>query len=544
MTHKSTTRPEKRAPNFVFKYAKKNLYLFVMLVAFVTASSFIANPRQSAAAYEKSFRLHSPENLQDKALNAPPRGLFLSNSGVPDIQMGFEGSTEPYETMDDRDPDPNDSGNGCMYGKTWNPYYKFNVCIAPTVPTDHYAIEPSNAVARSGLNSLRFYLQPTPESLWPLGEATHRAELAPHHNSPIDRYPLEGEEFWYGLSYYFPSNFKFAPQSIANDIRFMISQWQHGSSGSPILSLEVIGDELYLQRKSGSSNNIDSYPPDAIATIQRGKWIDIVVRVVWSKTNGLAQAWVDGELSYDKSNIQTIYHNLNNGGGLKFGLYYWRWKELQSVQNTFDAGITYREIFIDEVHEYHGTNGYDVVAPGEALLPLNWLGFEAKTEANHTVVLNWQTASEKDNEFFSVERSKYGTEWQEITRVPGSNNAVEVSNYQIKDSDPITGTSYYRIKQVDFSGAFSYSSVKSVRIHRDGTTLNVYPNPAVDQIIIENPSNNLSNLRLYDLLGRDMSSMIVINDQDDHLVTMEMSQLPQGTFVLKSDHLSKIIVKQ
>lgn len=64
MTHKSTTRPEKRAPNFVFKYAKKNLYLFVMLVAFVTASSFIANPRQSAAAYEKSFRLHSPENLQ------------------------------------------------------------------------------------------------------------------------------------------------------------------------------------------------------------------------------------------------------------------------------------------------------------------------------------------------------------------------------------------------------------------------------------------------------------------------------------------------
>lgn len=64
------------------------------------------------------------------------------------------------------------------------------------------------------------------------------------------------------------------------------------------------------------------------------------------------------------NNIQTIYNNINNGGGYKIGLYYWRWKEKQSVQNSLNAGINYREIFVDEVKEYHGTNGYSIVAPG------------------------------------------------------------------------------------------------------------------------------------------------------------------------------------
>ncbi len=296
----------------------------------------------------------------DVSMDEPPEE---PNPNLADINMSFESSDEPHETMPYREPDPNGSGNGCMSGKTWNPYYKYNVCVSPTCPITDFAIERSNSYARVGSYSARFYLKPTPLSDWPSGEATHRAELSPHHNSPVERYPLEGEERWYGISYYFPDNFVFAPESIANDIRFIISQWQHGSAGSPIIALEVIGDEIVLQKKSGVSTDPDGYAPVPVATIQKGQWMDFVLRVKWSKNNGKVQVWVDNDLSYDQS-MQTIYNNLSNGGGFKIGLYYWRWKEMQSVQNSLNAGINYREIFIDEVREYLGTDGYSIVAPG------------------------------------------------------------------------------------------------------------------------------------------------------------------------------------
>ena len=300
-------------------------------------------------------------------------GTFLSSGDVDvvggpsptvNMSMNFESPAEPYESMPYRDPDPNDPGNGCLPGETWNEYYKFNVCIAPTVPVDHYAIERSSTHARSGNSSLRCFLKATPLNFWPIGEATHRAELALHHRAPINRYPEEGDEFWYGISYLFPTDFVFAPENIATDIRFMIGQWHHGGSGSPMLSLEVIGDEIIIQRKGGSTSNTSSYDPEFVATIQKGQWIDLVVRVKWSKNNGLVEIWSNDQQVYNESNIQTIYSDMDNGGGFKFGIYYWRWKYQQSVQNSLNAGIPYREIFIDEMAEYQGANGYSIVDPG------------------------------------------------------------------------------------------------------------------------------------------------------------------------------------
>ncbi len=287
-----------------------------------------------------------------------------SNQVTANIDMDFESSSEPNEVEPYRAPDPNDNGNGCMDGASWNEYYKFNVCIAPASEFSDFAIERSNTYSRTGNYSTRFYLKPSNPNVWPIGEPNHRAELAPHHNSPIDRYPVEGEEMWYGISYFFPTNFVFAPESIMNDVRFIIAQWQHGSPGSPLIALEVMGDEIVLQRQGGNSTSPTWYDPVSVGTIQRGQWMDMTVQVKWSKTGGLVNIWLGGQLVYTMNNIQTIYNNINNGGGYKIGLYYWRWKEKQSVQNSLNAGINYREIFVDEVKEYHGTNGYSVVAPG------------------------------------------------------------------------------------------------------------------------------------------------------------------------------------
>lgn len=288
-----------------------------------------------------------------------------NTASPPDIYMGFEDSSEPLEPPFYRPANPNGTGNGCLETTTWNSYYVRDVCISPTVDVNHYAIERSTQQKRSGSYSLRFYLKPTPLNQWPsAGEASHRAELGPKYNSPVSHYPSEGEEVWYGMSYFFPADFVFAPENIENDIRFIIGQWQHGSPGSAILALEVIGDEIMLQRQTGNSTSSNWVTPDTITTITRGQWLDMVFRVKWSRTGGIVQCWVNGQQMLNLTNIQTIYNNLSNGGGLKPGIYYWRWKDQQSVQQTLNAGITHREIFFDELRQYKGTEGYMSVVPG------------------------------------------------------------------------------------------------------------------------------------------------------------------------------------
>jgi hypothetical protein len=279
--------------------------------------------------------------------------------------MDFESPVEPFRQMPNRPVNVADTGNGCLEGVSWNEYYVFNVCLATTCDVEDYAIERTTKQARAGDHSVRFMLKPTPLDKWPLGEATHRAELSPTSTSPIRRYPTEGEERWYGMSVFFPNDFVFAPDSLENDLRFIIAQWQHGSEGSPIFAFEIYGDKIAVAtaKKSGVSTNTSWVPPQFIAHIEKGQWIDLVVQIKWAKEDGMVKVWVDGQEKYQHLAMQTIYDDLSRGGGFKVGLYYWRWKYKASVEASYNAGISKREIFIDEVREYLGTDGFSAVMP-------------------------------------------------------------------------------------------------------------------------------------------------------------------------------------
>lgn len=278
------------------------------------------------------------------------------------VTMDFERSVEPFQHMPDRPVDALAENNGCLNPVAWNQYYNFNVCIASTCDISDYAIERSDRFARKGNSSVRFFLKPTPLDKWPLGEASHRAELGPSDNAPFNRFPSAGEERWYAMSVLFPEDFVFAPKNLESDLRFSIAQWQHGTFGPPTVALEVYGNKIAVARSEGISTESDWIEPTFISGIQKGKWMDIVLQVKWDRIGGLIKIWINGDLKYEKNEIQTIYNDVANGGGFKIGLYYWRWQYQESVKNSLDAGIDHREIFIDEVREYIGQEGYPVVS--------------------------------------------------------------------------------------------------------------------------------------------------------------------------------------
>jgi hypothetical protein len=95
-------------------------------------------------------------------------------------------------------------------------------------------------------------------------------------------------------------------------------------------------------------------------------------------------------------------------------------------------------------------------------LPIELISFEANLNANNQVDIFWSTASEQNNDFFTIERSIDGLNWEIVATVAGAGNSTNRIDYAAYDLRPLSGISYYRLKQTDYDGAFEYSNIVSV----------------------------------------------------------------------------------
>lgn len=144
-------------------------------------------------------------------------------------------------------------------------------------------------------------------------------------------------------------------------------------------------------------------------------------------------------------------------------------------------------------------------------LPVQFISFEAISN-NVVVNLQWTTASEKNNDYFTIERSSNGIFFEEIIKVKGAGNSIQENYYQAVDIHPYNGISYYRIKQTDINGEYKYTNIVSV--YRNATSqVSIYPNMVNtgDDITILIPGLTQTNtqidnseilIKLYDIEGR------------------------------------------
>ncbi|MEO1260025.1 MAG: T9SS type A sorting domain-containing protein [Bacteroidota bacterium] len=158
-----------------------------------------------------------------------------------------------------------------------------------------------------------------------------------------------------------------------------------------------------------------------------------------------------------------------------------------------------------------------------ASLPVELVYFQATATEDQKVKLSWQTASEKNNDFFLIERSSDGQFFSTIEKVNGAGNADDVIDYETYDEQPFTGINYYRLKQVDFDGTFAYSPIRSVVFNRRETLVSIYPNPVSNVANVQLPTNiEMAALQVFDAGGRmvfaqenmEQSSFLQLNVQD------------------------------
>ena len=113
-----------------------------------------------------------------------------------------------------------------------------------------------------------------------------------------------------------------------------------------------------------------------------------------------------------------------------------------------------------------------------SVLPVTYISFDAGLKEEQ-VKLNWTTASEIQNDFFTIERSADGLSFEEIGKISGAGTSLQMHSYTFIDAHPNSGINYYRLKQTDFNGDYTYSIIKPITIlNQSDISLKVFPNPA------------------------------------------------------------------
>jgi hypothetical protein len=185
------------------------------------------------------------------------------------------------------------------------------------------------------------------------------------------------------------------------------------------------------------------------------------------------------------------------------------------------------------------------VIVNEAVLPVEIADFTGRFNGK-TIDLDWNTASEESNDFFSVERSTDVELFTAIGRVTGLNTAT---HYSFRDDNPVMGLNYYRLRQNDFDGNFAYSDV--IQLTASGTGLmgaDVYPNPAKGSFNLELKGewDETVTVSLLDQNGRVLNSW---SRSSSVLIQLPLPQLTSGIYQVRTEDeehaiTTKLVVTQ
>lgn len=168
-------------------------------------------------------------------------------------------------------------------------------------------------------------------------------------------------------------------------------------------------------------------------------------------------------------------------------------------------------------------------------LPIELLYFKANLADSKTKVnCTWATATEINSDYFIVEKTQDGTNYSFVSKVPGAGNSTITKNYGIVDPTPYNGTSYYRLKQVDFNGKYTYSQLEPINL--DGINIiSIFPNPSVDHIsyLVGSKEATQVLVKLFDEAGRLVLHQEENIDAGITKLGLDISEFAAGNYFLQ-----------
>ncbi|MEZ4686314.1 MAG: T9SS type A sorting domain-containing protein [Bacteroidia bacterium] len=187
-----------------------------------------------------------------------------------------------------------------------------------------------------------------------------------------------------------------------------------------------------------------------------------------------------------------------------------------------------------------GTVNFEV---GNNSLPLSWVSFTAQKAENAAVDLRWLTSNESNSDYFVVEKSADLEQFHALSRVKAE-NLSGIQSYEFTDRTAMESVNYYRLKQVDLDGSYSYSSTIEVAFDNElAEQIQLYPNPAKDQIGLQLPIGKYE-LNLFDPTGRNLQQSAFEVQFADHNHLLNIQDLSKGMYMISiRNQLGHVSVK-
>ena len=169
-------------------------------------------------------------------------------------------------------------------------------------------------------------------------------------------------------------------------------------------------------------------------------------------------------------------------------------------------------------------------------LPIELLSFTAEPDGEK-VICRWETASETNNDYFDVQRSLNGEDWESVGNVRGFGAGTSTVNhfYKLIDPDKCLGIRYYRLKQIDIDEHFGFSETVALNCKANMNDISVYPNPGSADIIYTFYENVKGEavIQFIDMLGKIVLSETVVTQKGFNPFHASVSELPNGVYYLR-----------
>lgn len=176
-------------------------------------------------------------------------------------------------------------------------------------------------------------------------------------------------------------------------------------------------------------------------------------------------------------------------------------------------------------------------------LPVVWESFSVQQDGKNAW-LEWSTSDETDHDFFTVEWGTDGSAFTPIANVtaPAARQGT-AAQYHYSHLNPAAGINYYRIRQVDYSGAYDFSAIKSLNFFDPGadSALTLSPNPAHDEVWIRLAAPS-KQVQLYSMTGALIKVLSIAPEDQD--VRLSLHELPKGVYLVRVGSQSRRLIKQ
>ena len=298
------------------------------------------------------------------------------------------------------------------------------------------------------------------------------------------------------------------------------------------LSTQVSTAQISIQSSKGYSVNIYVAPIGLIIYGNDNKctWgynydLDLEFTVTITGKNAPKSLYtLQGTINSNNASLFFQLPKKQSSGTTKTNSHAWR-----SVSDCATASVaTMNFKTIDIAISGEGINYQVVSFAYSQILPVKMVSFTTK-EDGKKVKLNWQTATETDNDFFTVERSTNQNDWSAVKKIKGAGNSTELRGYEATDEFPVTGTSYYRIKQTDLNGNATYSETRSVKLELNSIKLSVFPVPNSGNTITV---NGITEYRSHELSVINAAGLTIFITNLSN-ATVELPVLLKGIYFIQ-----------